>query len=132
MDNERALTTILLADAGVVSLVGAKVFVGAFPQQQRGASYLPSVIIQAGEFEDTYTMRGPTNGSRGSVSAVSWAVTRDGCQEVLEAVRKALAGFRNTEIHVVGSSGSQPVWDAEAKHWFAIVSFDVWATEVTP
>ena len=128
---EEALIAILLANAGVAALVGARVYPGVRPQ---GAS-LPAVIFNRISGQPGYTMDGPDGSSESRVQVDAYAGSYGATKALARAARLALSGLSGVHHGVtfqgVFMEGARDGFEGESPERIFRVSMDftVWAIE---
>lgn len=142
---EQALQQILLADAAVVALVGARIYSPVLPQT---VTY-PAISIQLDKRDSVRQLN--NRGSTGlAVSGYRIAAISQGpskyaqAKRIAEAVRLALEGYSGTvtdstvspiesvRIQLISPEGSRDHYDDATQIHRVIADFDVWAGEQQP
>lgn len=95
---EAALTSLLLADAGLTALVGDRVHWLRLPQD---VDVKPYVNLQRVSGPRDYTMRGPSGYAVGRVQIDAWGLTYGSAKGAANAVITALSGYRSNSIQGV-------------------------------
>ncbi len=92
---EEALTSYLLADAGLVGLVANRITWAARPQ----ASALPSIVLQVIDGVPVYADEGETGLTATRVQADCWGASYASAKQVARALKARLSG-----VHVTGGA----------------------------
>lgn len=89
---ERAIFTIMSGDATVGGLAGDRIYPNYVPQD----TAMPAVTYQQISGPRDNTLDGPSGLVNSRFQLNSWAATYAECDELTEAVRKAMSGFSGT------------------------------------
>lgn len=116
IDVRAALRAVLLADAAVAAIVGARVYPAILPQGVTQPSVVQSLISE----ETDYHMQGPSGLASMRVQVDAWALDQDDAVELAGAVKDVLSGFRGE----VSFGSASPQSEAEVKGIFAVAARD--------
>jgi len=95
---EAALTSLLLADAGLTALVGDRVHWLRLPQE---VDVKPYINLQRVSGARDYTMAGASGYAMGRVQADVWGLTYGSVKATAQALLAALSGYRGPTIQGV-------------------------------
>lgn len=94
---EEALVAMLLADAGVAAVLGARVNWGRRPQ---GAGNQPYCVLQVISQVPDYTYQGSAGRGQARVQADVYALSYELAKQAARALKARLSGFRGTRSGV--------------------------------
>ena len=121
---------MLLVDAGVAALAGARVWYSILPQERENETYLPAITIQGEGDENEYTQGGRVGAAFGQRQVDSYAFTEEECSALSDAVLEAIGEYAGTSegirVIVVGVIVNDPLWETEAELWVSTHFYSMW------
>lgn len=118
---EKALLSLLLADAGVTALVPAANI--DWQRRPQGTAY-PAVILRVINDRPAYLLSDTTDRASARVQIDCWALTYPAAKAVSRAVRACLSGHRDATFQRVWLLGARDTQDPEAQGDPSGVSMD--------
>ena len=105
---EKAVRTLLLADATIAAAVGARLYGSRMPQ---GVQY-PAIVIHRISASRVRSLAGPSGYAIVRVQLDVWAVTYEQTKEIGDRIRAVLDGYAGT-VEGVQFGNAEPVMEQD-------------------